>query len=48
MVTKEKFVQKPTHEDMYNTLINLKQFCEDHKLQNLALPRIGCGLDQLE
>jgi len=48
LVTKEKFWQKPTYEDIYKTLINLKQFCREHKLQNIALPRIACGLDQLE
>lgn len=48
LVTKDKFWQKPTLEDMYNSLRNLRLFCQEFEIQNLAMPKIGCGLDQLD
>ncbi|KAF0706932.1 Retrovirus-related Pol polyprotein from transposon 412, partial [Aphis craccivora] len=46
LITKDKFWQKPTLEDMYNSLQNLRLFCQEVEIQNLAMPKIGCGSDQ--
>lgn len=48
LVTKEKCEQKPTMEDMYKSLLNLKMFCQEFQINNLALPCIGSGLDRLD
>ncbi|KAL4104594.1 hypothetical protein QTP88_019888 [Uroleucon formosanum] len=48
LVTKDKFWQKPTLEDMYISLRNLRLFCQEFEIKNQAMPKIGCGLDQLD
>lgn len=48
LVTKEKYYEKPTYDTMRQALKQLKDFCEIHKIDRLAMPRIGCGLDRLE
>ncbi|KAL4122764.1 hypothetical protein QTP88_015039 [Uroleucon formosanum] len=48
LVTKDKCWQKPTLEDMYISLRNLRLFCQEFEIKNLAMPKIGCGLDQLD
>ncbi|KAL4126032.1 hypothetical protein QTP88_010264 [Uroleucon formosanum] len=47
-VTKNTFLQKPTLEEMYISLRNLRLFCQEFEIENLAMPKIGCGLDQLD
>ena len=47
LVTKETFRMKPTLTDMRSTLINLRILCLNNSIIELAMPRIGCGLDQL-
>lgn len=50
LVTKEKYFEKPTYRTMQ---LALKQMCIDHILTGvakyglIAMPAIGCGLDQL-
>jgi len=47
MVTKPKYWQKPSLEDMFLTLQNLKFVRIELNINKLAMPRIGSGLDQL-
>ena len=47
MVTKINYWDKPTLDDMHQTLINLRIFCQSVELSQLAMPKIGCGLDRL-
>lgn len=47
LVVKEKFWMKPTITDMNRTLINLRHWCTDNNVNELAIPRIGCGIDRL-
>lgn len=47
LVTKEKYFHKPTYESLRSSLINLKDFCLANRIPDLAMPKIGCGLDQL-
>jgi len=42
------FWQKPTLEYTYISLRNLRLFCQGFEIQNLAMPKIGSGLDQLD
>lgn len=48
LVTKAFYYQKPTYSSLTLALIELCNFCLDHSIRKLALPKIGCGLDKLE
>lgn len=47
LVTKHYYYNKPTYMSMFEALSSLKQFCLNHGIDKLAMPRIGCGLDKL-
>lgn len=47
LVTKEKYYHKPTLESLVESLTFLKKFCDENKIKNISMPKIGCGLDQL-
>ena len=47
LITKKYFWNKPTYEDMKNTLLKMKQVVEHYKIYKVIMPRIGCGLDKL-
>ncbi|CAI6368288.1 unnamed protein product [Macrosiphum euphorbiae] len=48
MVTKPRYWQKPSLEDMFLTLQSLKSVCIELDIDKLAMPRIGSGIDQLD
>ncbi|XP_070555663.1 ADP-ribose glycohydrolase OARD1-like [Ptychodera flava] len=48
MVTKEKYWQHPTYQDVQSSLDALRNHCVKHDVRELAMPRIACGLDGLE
>lgn len=48
LITKERYFQKPTYESIRRALESCKILCKGQKIARLAMPRIGCGLDQLE
>ena len=48
LVTKERYYQKPTYGSMEQALLSLAEMCDTHDVKILAMPHIGCGLDQLE
>lgn len=47
LITKEHYWQKPTYENVFLTLINLKHFCVTKNITKLAMPKIACGIDGL-
>lgn len=47
IVTKRKSSGKPSYESMCDALKSLKEECINNEVKYLALPKIGCGLDQL-
>lgn len=49
LVTKETstFLCKPTLESLERCLLQLKKECRELNVRNLAMPKIGCGIDQL-
>ena len=47
MVTKLRYKHKPTLESMRAALHSLRDACMALKLDTIAMPTIGCGLDQL-
>ncbi len=48
LVTKSKYYGKPLLEDLTKSLISMKAHMVENKVRNLAMPRIGCGLDGLK
>lgn len=48
LVTKQRCFHKPTYDDLYETLVDMREQCEEFDITKLAMPLIGCGLDKLE
>ena len=48
LVTKQYYYQKPNYEDLRESLVELSTLCRVHRVKELAMPRIGCGLDGLQ
>lgn len=48
LVTKQKYFEKPTYETLRSSLLCMKKHAIENKVQCIAMPRIGCGLDGLE
>lgn len=45
LVTKRNYWDKPTLKTIENSLIWMRERCEDFGVTKLAMPRLGCGLD---
>lgn len=48
LITKEKYYEKPTYNSLEESLYNMKVLCNNNNIKYIAMPKIGCGLDQLE
>jgi len=48
LVTKPKYYHKPSYRSLEESLRNLRDLCERFNISELAMPKIGCGLDQLD
>lgn len=48
LVTKPRYYHKPTYDSLYETLVDMRDQCEELDITKLAMPRIGCGLDKLD
>lgn len=46
-IVKENHWQKPTYENFFKTIVELRKICEEKHLSKVAIPKIGCGLDQM-
>jgi len=47
LLTKEHQWQRPSYENLFKSLQNLKVRCKELQVTKLACPRLGCGLDRL-
>ena len=47
LLTKKQFFQKPTYEALEPNLQALKQHLTRQKIPERAIPKLGCGYDQL-
>lgn len=47
LITKEKFFNKPTYEDLTEALYEFKQIIIIKKYKKIAIPKLGCRLDCL-
>lgn len=48
LVTKARCFHKPTYDELYNTLVDMREQIEDFGIKKLAMPRISSGLDKLD
>lgn len=48
MVTKKIYSFKPYYNSVEKSLKELNRLCKKHQVTKLAMPMIGCGLDQLD
>ncbi|CAF0895464.1 unnamed protein product [Didymodactylos carnosus] len=47
LVTKKFYYHKPTMKTLQSSLEAMKERCQEFNVVNLAIPKIGCGLDKL-
>ena len=47
LVTKQRYFEKPTYESVKTSLRQMRTHAEWSGVHRISLPRIGCGLDQL-
>lgn len=48
LITKLKYSHIPSYKDLCKSLIAMRNICVANNLSELAMPMIGCGLDELE
>lgn len=47
LITKERGYQRPTYDNLYQALWEMRQDVEIDSIKKIAMPQIGCGLDGL-
>jgi len=48
LITKARFFHKPTYASLEQSLVCMRDHMQTHGVTQLAIPRIGCGLDGLK
>ena len=48
LVTKEKYYGKPTIASLRKSLVMMRSHMEEKGVKEVAMPRIGCGLDRID
>jgi len=48
LITKKYYYNKPTYDSLESSLRDMKEKLLDEGIERVAMPRIGCGLDQLK
>lgn len=48
LITKNRLFDKLTYKALTRCLINLYNYCNENNIKTLIMPKIGCGLDNLE
>ncbi len=48
LINKEKASDRPTYDNLEQSLRNARRICLEQNITTLAIPKIGCGLDRLE
>jgi O-acetyl-ADP-ribose deacetylase (regulator of RNase III) len=47
LITKQRYFNKPSYESLAASLEAMLNHAKQHKVKNIAMPKIGCGLDGL-
>lgn len=48
LVTKDRFYHKPTYASLRQSIRKMKEHMVENGITELAIPKIGCGLDRLD
>ena len=48
LVMKKRFFQKPTYDSLRKSLEAMTNHANKHKVTQISMPKVGCGLDRLE
>ena len=48
LVTKQRYFHKPTYNTLQASLLAMKEHCQQNSVTDVAMPKIGCGLDRLQ
>ncbi len=48
LITKRKCTDLPTYEDFTSSLKHMRDWCVEHRVKSVSIPRLGCGLDKLD
>lgn len=48
LITKPQYFNKPTYDTLQSSLSVMKSHCVKNNVTSLSMPKIGCGLDQLQ
>ena len=48
LVTKYNACDKPTYDDLYRSIVDLREKCKQLGVKKLVMPKIGCGIDGLD
>lgn len=48
LITKQNYWHKPTYATLLKTLEDMREQVVKHDIKQIAMPKIGCGLDKLE
>ncbi|XP_077432506.1 ADP-ribose glycohydrolase OARD1 isoform X1 [Vanacampus margaritifer] len=48
LITKKKASQKPTYDNLRQSLEDMRTHCIQNGVTRISMPRIGCGLDRLK
>lgn len=47
LITKNKVYEKPTYQTLKQSLEHMKKYAISYKIDTIAMPLIGCGIDML-
>lgn len=47
LITKKRYWEKPDYESLKAALLTMRSICRKEEISNIAMPKIGCGLDKL-
>ncbi len=48
LIIKRKCTDLPTYGDFTNSLKHMRDWCVEHRVKSVSVPRLGCGLDKLD
>ncbi len=48
LITRGKCTDLPIYEDFTNSLKHMRDWCVEHRVKSVSVPRLGCGLDKLD
>ncbi len=48
LITKRKYTDLPTYGDFTNSVKHMRDWCVEHRVKSVSVPRLGCGLDKLD